>query len=148
MIHLEDSVIIDAGVSTVYKIAEDVEKHPIVIPYFKSVKVLDKKDNMKLVKRIAKINGQKRSWIGKLIYHENKMIEYEQIDGPLKGMTGEWIFKDMNKHDQTKLTITHNINMKGFLVGRIMEMLAKKIVGKSAKNTLACIKQYAEKNRQ
>ena len=147
MIHLEDSVIIDANVQDVYKVAEDVEKHPIVIPYFKSVKVLDKNENMKLVKRTAEINGKQRSWIGRLIYHENRMIEYEQVDGPLKGMTGEWIFGDLTDHHQTKLTITHNINSPGFLMGKILGPFLKRIVGKSARNTLTCIKQYMEQGK-
>jgi ribosome-associated toxin RatA of RatAB toxin-antitoxin module len=145
VIHLEDSVIINEKIRKVYEIAENVENHPKVIPYFKSVRILDQNGNMKLVKRTAEINGKTHSWIGKLIYYKDHVIEYEQIDGPLKGMTGKWIFGNEDNH--TKLTITHNIKMEGVL-GRLLELVAKNIVGKSAKNTLTSIKNYAENNQQ
>ena len=144
MTHLKDSVIINKPVGEVYRICCDVENHPKYIPYFKKCEIIQKKDNNITVQRTAEINGKLRSWVGSITFVRDKSLFYfEQVDGPLKGMTGEWICEKVP--EGTKLTITHNIVFKKPIIGKLLELYAANAyVSKSAKNTLTSLKKNIE----
>jgi ribosome-associated toxin RatA of RatAB toxin-antitoxin module len=144
MTHLKDSVIINKPVEEVYRICCDVENHPKYIPYFKKCEIIEKKDNNILVKRTAEINGKMHSWIGSITFNGDKSLFcFEQVDGPLKGMTGEWICEKTPQG--TRLTITHNVVFKKPIIGKLLELYAANTyVSKSAKNTLQSLKKNIE----
>lgn len=145
MTHLRDSIVINKPVEEVYKICRDVENHPKYIPYFKKCEIIEKDDAHVLVKRTAEINGKLHSWLGLIKFvKENTGFQFEQVDGPLKGMTGEWIFESVP--EGTKLTITHNLDFKTPIIGKIKELyIANRYVSKSAKYTLNSLKMNIEK---
>lgn len=147
MTHLKDSIIINKPVEEVYKICCDVENHPKFIPSFKKCEIIEKTENHILVKRTAEINGKSHSWLGSITFtKENTGYQFEQVDGPLKGMTGEWIFERVP--EGTRLTITHNLNFRTPIIGKLMELYAaNRFVSKSAKNTLESLKKNIEKTK-
>jgi ribosome-associated toxin RatA of RatAB toxin-antitoxin module len=147
MVSLKDSIIINKPVWEVYRICADIENHPKFIPYFKKCEIIEKDDNHVLVKRTAEINGKLQSWLGLINFVEkNTRFRFRQVDGPLKGMTGDWIFESVP--EGTMLTITHNISFKMPIIGRFMEIYAaNRFVSKSARNTLESLKENIEKKR-
>ncbi len=145
MTHLKDSIIINRPVEEVYRIAADVESHPKYIPYFKECKIIQRDGNKILVKRVAEIEGKIKSWLGAIAFEDDKkLFRFEQVDGPLKGMTGEWIFESVP--GGTRLTITHNLDFETPIIGKIKELyVANRYVSKSAKYTLNSLKNNIEK---
>jgi len=147
MVHLSDSVIINRPVEEVCRIASDVANHPKYIPYFKKCRVLARDGTHIFVERTAEINGKVFSWLGSIVFEEkNSLFWFQQVDGPLKGMTGEWIFEQVP--EGTKLTITHNVVFKVPVIGKLLELYAAgNYVSKSAKNTLRSLKENIEKEK-
>lgn len=145
MTHLEDSIVIRKPVDEVYQRVCDVESHPKLMTYFRECKIIKKDGNKITVNRVAEIGGKIRSWVGEITFKpEKKSFDFKQIDGPLKGMTGEWACEPTS--EGTKLIILHNINFNIPIFGKLVELyVANKFVSKSARDGLKSIKNIIEK---
>ena len=81
-----DSIIIKRSLSEVYKVAQDIENSHTYISGYKPSKLIKTKDGEIIVERVAEIKGKIMKWKSKVEFNINKTIEFEQIEGRLKGM--------------------------------------------------------------
>ena len=96
-----------------------------------------------IVERVAEIKGKIMKWKSKVKFNINKTIEFEQIEGRLKGMKIEWLFEEVP--EGTKLTITHRLSLNPPVLGWILsKFIAKPAIDKLTRNVLLGLKNKLE----
>jgi ribosome-associated toxin RatA of RatAB toxin-antitoxin module len=145
MTKLENSIIINANLEKIYKLAQAVERYPEFIPVYKKSKIIGRENGKIIIERAALINQRIMRWKSKAWFDYNKSIEFEQIEGRLKGMRVKWFFEQLP--NGTKVTIIHIFKLHIPLVGWFLEKLvARPRIEKTAGNVLIALKNKIEKN--
>ncbi len=150
MVHLEDSIIINKEVATVFKAALSFEKHPQVIPTLKSIEILKQEGNKFLVERRGVRRGflgQERPtrWKSAVEFSENQWIRAEQLEGELKGMKIESVFQAVP--EGTKIVLSHDFLLPIPIIGGLIsKYYVAGIVNRLARIYLEGMKKLAEQN--
>jgi len=140
-----DSIIINARLSKVYATARNIEKQHEFIPGYKPAEVFKSAEGHLIVNRIAEIGGKTMKWQSIVLFNENRSIEFEQIEGRLKGMTISWLFEEVP--EGTRLTITHSLKLVIPVLGYFIERFAAKpAIDKLTTNVLKGLKNKMEGN--
>ena len=139
--HIETSIIIKGKLEDVYALAEDVERYPEFIPGYKG-EVLSKEGNKSTLQRVVEIMGNQITWKSVATFQKNEwMIEFEQIEGPLKGMIAKWIFERVP--EGTKSIIVHDFELERPILGWTIEKIIE-TVSAITRNTLEGLKKKLE----
>jgi ribosome-associated toxin RatA of RatAB toxin-antitoxin module len=141
----KDSIIIKGNVKKVFKIARDIENQHLYIPGYEPARIITRrKDGRLVIERTAVLKDRKMSWRSLVRFVNGKAIEFEQIEGRLKGMKIEWLFRGRN--GKTELTITHELTLKPPLIGWFVERLAAKpAIDRLTRNVLTGLKNHVER---
>ncbi|MCK5535030.1 SRPBCC family protein [bacterium] len=143
MTKLENSIIINADLEKIYQLAQAVEKYPEFIPEYKESKIIGRENGKIIIARAALINQHLMRWKSKVWFSPNKSIEFEQIEGKLKGMQVKWTFEQIP--GGTKVTILHLFKLNIPLIGWFLEKLvARPRIEKTARNVLISLKKRIE----
>jgi ribosome-associated toxin RatA of RatAB toxin-antitoxin module len=142
----EDSIFISAKLPLVYSIACDLEKQHEFIPGYKPAEIRKEADGSMIVTRNAEINGKVMTWKSAVSFRDNRSIDFEQVEGRLKGMRIRWLFTEAP--GGTHLTITHDLKFHVPVIGWLAErMLAKPAIDKLTANVLKGLKSRIEDSR-
>jgi ribosome-associated toxin RatA of RatAB toxin-antitoxin module len=139
--HLENSIVIKSKLEDVYALAEDVESYPEFIPGYEGSKVLSREENKATIERVAEIMGNQITWKSVATFHQNESIEFEQIEGPLRGMIAKWTFQQAP--EGTKIVITHDFKLKTPIPGWQTESIIEGVSG-TADTALKSLKKKVE----
>jgi uncharacterized membrane protein len=108
-VHTEDSIVIQAPVTEVFKLGARVEDWPHLLPHYRSVTVLRNEGEMRLVNMSASRDGVPVSWLS--LQHadsEKQRIYYRHVRGITRGMTVEWSIEQ--RPDGVHVRIVHDFN--------------------------------------
>ena len=105
------------------KMVLDIEKYPEFVPWWLSSKIHSKKETSEMIEMTADLTVGKRlineTYTSLIMYNKNKdKIHVTNIEGPLKHLENEWIFKEVN--DATELTFNINFELKNNFFNIIM----------------------------
>ncbi len=141
----KDYIDIKKNLGTVYKTASDIKNQHTYIPGYKPSIVHKTDDNKLLIERTAELNGKTMKWKSLAVLNKNKSIEFEQLEGRLKGMKITWLF---NKFDDfTRVTIIHDFHLNIPVFSYLLErFIAKPKIDKITKNVLIGLKNKLENN--
>ena len=102
----------------------DIEKYPEFVPWCIQGKVYDKKESDDLITfkgdlKVGKsfLNETFSSYVS--FYKEKDKIIVTNLDGPLKHLKNEWIFKQIN--NSTQLTFIIDFELKNPIFNSIMQ---------------------------
>jgi len=102
----------------------DIEKYSEFVPWCISSKIHEKKESQDLIEIKADLKVGKKflneTYTSLIIYYKNKdKIIVTNIDGPLKHLTNEWRFKEINNATELKFII--DFELKNNLLNAIMK---------------------------
>jgi len=139
--HIENSIVIKGKLEDVYALAGDVERYPEFIKGYEGSKVLSREGNKATIERVVEIMGRQITWKSVATFHKNEWIEFEQIEGPLKGMIAKWLFERVP--EGTKIIITHDFELKAPIPGWPTEKIIEAVSG-TADTALEALKKKVE----
>ncbi len=143
MTKTQNSIIINAHLEKIYHLAQAVEKYPEFIPGYKESKIIGRENGKIIIERAASINNRLIRWKSKAWFNPYKSIEFEQIEGKLKGMKVEWFFEQIP--GGTKVTIIHIFKLNIPLIGRFLEKtVARPRIEKMTDTVLTALKNKIE----
>ena len=147
MTRTENFITIYADLEKVYRLAQEVEKYPEFIPGYKESKIVGQEKGKIIIERAALINKKLNRWKSKAWFNLNRSIEFEQIEGRLKGMKVEWLFERIP--GGTKLTIIHTFKIKVPPIGWFIEkVIARPRIEQITENVLTAFKNRIEGNKR
>jgi len=147
MTHIEDSIVIRGELKNIYNVARDVESYPKFIPGYLESKIVEFREGKPVIKRVTLVKGKPIAWRSIASFQSDKSIEFEQIEGRLRGMKARWIFEEVS--EGTKVIITHDFTLGPPLIGRFLEtFVAKPAVSRMAKTVLEALKKFIEMKHQ
>ncbi|MCK4533369.1 SRPBCC family protein [bacterium] len=143
MTKTQNSIIINAHLEKIYHLAQAVEKYPEFIPEYKESKIIGRENGKIIIERAASINNRIVRWKSKAWFNHNKSIEFEQIEGKLKGMKVKWFFEQIS--GGTKVIIIHIFKLNIPLIGWFLEKLvARSRIEKMTDTVLTALKNKIE----
>lgn len=147
MIHKEDSILINQEITTIFKVARDIERLSDFIPEYKGVKIISQEKEKMVLEAKIKVLNLTITYLSTGVIKDNESIKYEQVKGPLKGLQTEWRFEKIG--EKTKLIIIHDINIRIPLIGELIEnMIYILFIKKLAREVLVNMKKELEKKEE
>lgn len=141
--YIESSVLVKSDKRKVFEVMADVEKWPEFLSLHRKQKILSISEKEGNIVNITLERGGKIRWRLFITINNNDCsIISKQIQGPVKGLEARWRFEELP--EGTKMTITHQLNYKIFLIGKLIEIIAAKVIKKLTKNTLKAVKRRVE----
>jgi uncharacterized membrane protein len=108
-VHTENSIVIDAPATEVFKLGVRVEDWPRLLPHYRSVTILRNEGDTRLVNMAASRDGVPVSWLSlQRADAEKKRIYYRHVRGITRGMIVEWSIAQ--KPDGVHVRIVHDFN--------------------------------------
>jgi ribosome-associated toxin RatA of RatAB toxin-antitoxin module len=143
--NVSDTIWIKASPRAVFRLAEDVERWPELLPHYRYVKLLGRERNKRTVKMAASRTGIPVSWTSLLtpLPRQNK-IRFRHIGGVTKGMDVEWRLRKAD--GGTHVEIYHELSLGWPPLARNLGeyVIARFFIHNIAGKTLRRIKQLAE----
>jgi ribosome-associated toxin RatA of RatAB toxin-antitoxin module len=140
-----NSIWMRAPIPVIYRLAAEVERWPELLPHYRWVTLLERKDNRKLVEMAARRDFIPVKWRAvQNLDPDTPEIRFRHVWGVTRGMEVVWRF--VPRDGGTLVTIDHALDLRWPLVGHLV---AERIIGPFfvtaiAGKTLRRIKQLAE----
>jgi hypothetical protein len=141
-----NEILIHASRETVFALASDTERWPLLLPHYRSVRRLRGTDDHKVVEMAARRDWFPVRWVAvQRNFPEENRITFRHVRGVSQGMNVEW--RLTSTADGTAVQIWHEFRSPIPIVG---EFFARRIVGQLfvsniAGKTLRQIKRLAER---
>ena len=151
MPRVKTEVIINAPRDLVWKIAQDVEKLPELLPDLDKVKVLDRQTLTTATTRtvtdwqgrIKQFNRQMQ-WTEEDIWNsENYTCHFWQLRGDFTSYRGEYAFQEHEGQTQVQLAIDYEFDVP--LIGKLMKKVILKLMQDNCEANVAALKTEAER---
>ncbi len=147
MPRIEQSVLVNAAVDHVYKIARDVESFPQFMSDLKSLTVLERSDdgNRTVTEWTGLIREFKMTvkWTQEDVWDiANHRDEFKMIKGDMTSMSGYWNFTAEGESTTFESVMDYEYDVP--LIGPMIKNLIKKKMTDNLQATLEAIKQRAE----
>ncbi len=143
--HTANDVWIDADPDAVFRLAEDVERWPELLPHYRYVRVLSRSGDSRTLEMSASRDGVPVRWTSVLrpLPDEHRLL-FEHVGGITRGMRVEWRLHP--QHGGTYVVIEHDLDLKWPSgIRQVGELVIGTIfVSNIAGKTLRRIKQIAE----
>jgi ribosome-associated toxin RatA of RatAB toxin-antitoxin module len=134
----ESSIVIKRGLEEVFSVMQDIERWPDFLSSHKNLQIIRKG-----------IEGVMIGWGGIIrwrsiitIDKENKRIKMETLNWPVKGLVGEWRFKEIE--EGTEVRVLHLFNSKTPFIHSLLEKLSERIINKMDRDALKGLKEKIE----
>lgn len=144
MVEMVDAVTMKAPPEAVSAIARDIEGYSDLIPEYRGSRILRQDESGTMVERQGRILGVPARWVSRARIVSDDRVEFEQLEGLLKGMRTTWQIRPQG--EGTHLEITHvyspRLPLLGDLVAR--HIVHRLVVGPLARKILNSIKARVE----
>ena len=150
--HTVNHIVMDASVDRIFQIATDVERWPDILPHYRWVRFLDRRDGGGTVEMAAwRPFGLLRYpawWVSEMtVDREGREIRYRHVRGITRGMDVAWRLAPVPGRAAVAVTIVHAWRGPAWpLVGALAAglVIGPVFIRGIASRTLAGIKTFAE----
>ena len=151
MPQVESHIEISAPLDEVWKLAQDVENYPRIMPDLEDVKVASREEqgggNTRVVSewkgRIKQLN-RNINWTEEDIWNVNDhSCHFWQLRGDFSEYGGDYLF--VQDGDKTRIDLQVNYRFDIPLLGALMQKVIQKLMQDNADNMLSALKSEAEK---
>ncbi len=151
MPQVESHIEINAPLQEVWKLAQDVENYPRIMPDLEDVKVASREEqgggNTRVVSewkgRIKQLN-RNINWTEEDIWNINDhSCHFWQLRGDFSEYGGDYLF--VQDGDKTRIDLQVNYRFDIPLLGALMQKVIQKLMQDNADNMLSALKSEAEK---
>ncbi len=139
------SIEIDAAPATIFTYADATERWPLILPHYRYVRVLERRDAMRVVEMAAWCDVFPLRWVAEQTTDARRPhIAFRHIAGPTRGMEVEWLFEPAG--GRTRVTIVHRLDFDFPIAAAWFgkHLVAGYFIASVAQRTLRRIKQRAE----
>lgn len=145
MPYIEVSLPVQAAAEDIYYILKEMDKYPQFMNDLESVTVLERQGNYTITNWVSRVDGRVIRWKEKDIFDdENMHIMYQQIEGDLSRMQGEWILTPLENGTEIKLTVDFEFGIP--MIAGLLNPILKKKVRINSENMLQAIRQRLEQS--
>jgi ribosome-associated toxin RatA of RatAB toxin-antitoxin module len=97
MHNIHKSAIVLHSAQKMFELVDSVENYPQFLPWCGSTQII-KRDNNKTIASIEiNYKGIRQTFTTKNTKKQNQEMNIKLIDGPFKSLSGQWIFKNLDK---------------------------------------------------
>ncbi len=130
MTTVQNKVIIDAPISSVWDIARNAEAFPEFMKDVESVEVMTRNNDTVLTKWVGRVPtfGIKVKWTQEDVWKESDYIcIFKQIEGDYDSMDGVWKFSELDGKTVFESTLNYEYHIPGLgaIVNKVIEKLAR-----------------------
>lgn len=143
MPYVEATITVNCTRDKIYPILKDMEKYPGFMSDLVSVEVLERTANTTVTKWVSNVDGRIIKWTELDTFDdENMHISYQQVDGDLKKMAGEWILTETDEGTDIKLTVDFEFGIP--MIAGLLNPILKRKVRDNSMNMLKAVKEKME----
>ena len=143
MPYVEATISVKCQRDKIYPILKDMEKYPAFMTDLVSVEILERTATTTVSKWVSNVDGRVIKWTELDTFDdENMHISYNQIDGDLKKMAGEWILTPTTEGTDIKLTVEFDFGIP--MISGLLNPILKKKVRDNSMNMLKAVKEKME----
>ena len=143
MPYVEATISVKCQPNKIYPILKDMEKYPGFMTDLVSVKVLERTENTTVSKWVSNVGGRIIKWTELDTFDDaNMYISYNQIDGDLKKMAGEWILTPTPEGTDIKLSVDFDFGIP--MISGLLNPILKRKVRDNSINMLKAVKEKME----
>ncbi len=140
---VEVSISVGCTPDKIYPILKDMEKYPGFMADLVSVEVIERTEKTTVSKWVSNVDGRVIKWTELDTFDdENMHISYQQIDGDLKKMEGEWVLTPTAEGTDVKLSVDFEFGIP--MISGLLNPILKKKVRDNSMNMLKAVKEKVE----
>ena len=140
---VEVSISVNCTPDKIYPLLKDMEKYPGFMADLVSVEILERKENTTVSKWVSNVDGRVIKWTELDTFDdENMHISYQQIDGDLKKMEGEWVLTPTAEGTDVKLSVDFEFGIP--MISGLLNRILKEKVRDNSMNMLKAVKEKME----
>lgn len=138
------SVLIHGPCARAYAVAKQPEEFPKYMSDLQSVRTIERlPDGNTLTEWIGRLQGRRMRWIERDEYDDAAMcVRYQQTEGDLKKMQGEWRFDP--EGEGTRATAVVDFELGIPMLAGLLDPIAKMVVRNNVQSMLEAIRKLVE----
>jgi ribosome-associated toxin RatA of RatAB toxin-antitoxin module len=143
---VQAETLIQAPPETVYQLAKDIERFPEFLPNVQEVKITERDGGRVVSSWVGLVPEFKRTlkWTEEDVWDDAAhTCIFRLISGDWDQYDGTWSFTPEGSGTRVRMTITYEYNVP--LIGALIKQLLRKLVQRNVEETLAGLKQQAER---
>ena len=145
MPYVEVRKIVNAGRDKVMPIIKCMEEYPLFMADLKNVSVLERGDNYTITHWISNVDGRTIQWTERDTFYDDEWrVHYQQTEGDLKKMEGEWRLAETEQGTEITLTVDFEFGIP--MIAGLLNPILKMKVRDNSENMLAAVKAKVEGN--
>ena len=143
MPYIETNILVCCTPDKIYPVLKDMEQYPGFMSDLVSVEVLERNGDTTVTKWVSNVDGRIIKWTELDTFDDQNMhISYQQIDGDLKKMAGEWVLTSTAAGTDIKLTVDFEFGIP--MISGLLNPILKKKVRENSMSMLQAIKEKME----
>ena len=131
MHNIHKSAIVLHPAQKMFQLVDSVENYPRFLPWCGSTQIIER-DNSKTIASIEiNYKGIRQTFTTENTKKQNKEMMIKLIDGPFKSLSGEWMFKNLDKDScQIELKLEYEFSNVIFekLISPVFNMIANTFI--------------------
>ena len=136
---------VQAGREKVLPIIKKMEDYPLFMADLKEVTVLERGDNYTITHWVSNVDGRTIQWTERDTFFDDEWrIHYQQTEGDLKKMEGEWRLTETDGGTDVMLTVDFEFGIP--MIAGLLNPILKMKVRDNSENMLAAVKAKVEEN--
>lgn len=145
MPYVEVHKTVQAGREKVLPIIKKMEDYPLFMADLKEVNVLERGDNYTITHWVSNVDGRTIQWTERDTFYDDEWrIHYQQTEGDLKKMEGEWRLTETDDGTDIMLTVDFEFGIP--MIAGLLNPILKMKVRDNSENMLAAVKAKVEEN--
>jgi ribosome-associated toxin RatA of RatAB toxin-antitoxin module len=135
---------VPASRASVWAVINDVESHPRLMPPVRSVEVLERSADHRVVVWQVDLKGCELRWVEREeIRHDRWRIDYAQVDGDLAQFEGFWQL-DEEADRLTRVTLVVRFDTGMPMLAEMLDPIAERAIRENSQSMLRSLALHAE----
>ena len=144
MPYVETKALIKGDGKKIYDIIQNMAAYPDFMKDLVSVEILERGENYTVSHWVSNVDGRKIVWTEwDTFYPDELKITYQQTEGDLKKMEGQWLIESVDGGCEVTLAVDFEFGIP--MIAGLLNPILKKKVRENSENMLTSIKEQIEK---
>ncbi len=97
MHNIHKSAIVLHSAQKMFELVDSVENYPQFLPWCGSTQIIERDNNKTIASIEINYKGIRQTFTTKNTKKQNQEMSIKLIDGPFKSLSGQWMFKNLDK---------------------------------------------------
>jgi len=131
MHNIHKSAIVLHTAQKMFQLVDSVENYPQFLPWCGSTQIIERDNNKTIASIEINYKGIRQTFTTENTKKQNQEMMIKLIDGPFKSLSGEWMFKNLDKDScQIELKLEYNFSnvILDKLISPVFNMIANTFI--------------------